>query len=66
MLDCNLYDTSHIFPDFHQATAMDAFKGKFERTSADQYEEFLKVSLFKKKITDLVLFPGFGGKHVAP
>merc|ERR1712071_217737 len=23
--------------------AMDAFKGKFERTSADQYEEFLKA-----------------------
>ena len=26
---------------------MDAFKGKFERTSADQYEEFLKVSVFR-------------------
>ena len=23
---------------------MDAFKGKFERTSADNYEEFLKVT----------------------
>ena len=22
---------------------MDAFKGKYERTSADQYDEFLKV-----------------------
>ena len=27
--------------------AMDAFKGKFERTSAENYEELLKV--FKKK-----------------
>ena len=23
---------------------MDAFKGKYERTSAEQYDEFLKVS----------------------
>ena len=24
---------------------MDAFKGKYERTSAEQYEEFLKVNI---------------------
>ena len=28
---------------FTLASTMDAFKGKFTRTSADQYEEFLKV-----------------------
>merc|ERR1712055_760013 len=27
----------------NQSIAMDAFKGKWERTSADQYEEFLKA-----------------------
>jgi len=25
---------------------MDAFKGKYERTSADQYDEFMKVYAF--------------------
>ena len=25
---------------------MDAFKGKYERTSADQYDEFMKVNAF--------------------
>ena len=45
-MECNLDLISHLFTDFHLATAMDAFKGKFERTSADQYEEFLKVGEF--------------------
>ena len=26
---------------------MDAFKGKYERTSADQYDEFMKVYILK-------------------
>merc|ERR1712096_139164 len=33
---------SHIF-SFQKTTDMDSFKGKWERTSADQYEEFLKA-----------------------
>ena len=28
---------------------MDAFKGKYERTSADKYEEMLKVKSYSKK-----------------
>ena len=37
---------------------MDAFKGKFERTSADKYEEMLKVKLKNKSPFCIFLLPG--------
>ena len=37
---------------------MDAFKGKFERTSADKYEEMLKVKLKNESPFCIFLLPG--------
>merc|ERR1711874_81543 len=39
LLDSLLQETNH----FTLATTMDAFKGKYTRTNAEQYEEFLKA-----------------------
>ena len=40
-----------------QPLNMEAFKGKFERTKADNFEEFLKVG-FWNKVTQIYFIPG--------
>ena len=41
---------------------MEAFKGKFERTSAEKYEEMLKVIVVVFSSEKLTTFIGVGGE----
>ena len=41
---------------------MEAFKGKFERTSAEKYEEMLKVIVVVSSSEKLTTFIGVGGE----
>ena len=54
ILDVEIFET---LSDIYLTTQcnMDAFKGKYERTSADQYDEFMKVHIDFKKVTTIII-----------